>query len=117
MATRGLSRRGRAAYLADAREIDLRQHVLVLAVRKRGMPVAYAQLERKTAGAEIAQVYVAPEYRGRGLGTALTRAAIESAGPVRDLWIQADDEDRSKLLYTRLGFHPAWTTMEFLRLV
>jgi GNAT superfamily N-acetyltransferase len=106
-----------AAFLADAREIDLRQQVLVLAVRERGVPVAYAQLERKKAGAEIAQVYVAPEHRGRGHGTALTRAAIESAGTVRDLWIQADDEDRSKLLYARLGFRPAWTTMEFLRLV
>jgi ribosomal protein S18 acetylase RimI-like enzyme len=65
--------------------------------------------------AEIAQVYVHPEHRGGGLGTALTRAAITAAGPVSDLWIVADDEDRPKELYTRLGFRPAWTCMEFTR--
>ena len=45
----------------------------------------------------------------------MTRAAIEAAGDVRDLWIVADDEDRPKELYARLGFRPAWTTMEFTR--
>ena len=46
----------------------------------------------------------------------MTRAAIEAAGDVRDLWIVADDEDRPKELYARLGFRPAWTAMEFTRL-
>jgi hypothetical protein len=35
---------------------------------------------------------------------------------VCDLWIVADDEDRPKELYARLGFRPAWTAMEFQRL-
>ena len=84
-------------------------------MRERGAPVAFAQLERDGAAAEIAQVYVHPEYRGGGRGTAITRAAIEAASDVRDLWIVADDEDRPKELYARLGFRAAWTTMEFLR--
>ena len=46
----------------------------------------------------------------------MTIAAIAAAGDVRDLWISADDEDRPKELYGRLGFRPAWTAMEFLRL-
>jgi hypothetical protein len=46
----------------------------------------------------------------------MTRAAIEAAGDVGDLWIVADDDDRPKDLYRRLGFRPAWTTMEFTRL-
>ena len=46
----------------------------------------------------------------------MTRAAIEAAGGVRDLWIAADDDDRPKELYARLGFRPAWTEMEFLLL-
>jgi hypothetical protein len=33
-----------------------------------------------------------------------------------DLFICADDEDRPKHLYERLGFRPAWTMTEFLRL-
>jgi hypothetical protein len=28
---------------------------------------------------------------------------------------EAGDEDRPKKLYSRLGFRPAWMTMEFLR--
>jgi hypothetical protein len=55
------------------------------------------------------------EYWNRR-GTAMTRAAIEAAGDARDLWIVADDEGRPKELYARLGFRPAWVTMEFLRL-
>ena len=45
----------------------------------------------------------------------MTRAAIEAAGEVDDLWIVADDEGRPKQLYARLGFRPVWTSTEFLR--
>jgi predicted GNAT family acetyltransferase len=103
------------AYHAQSREVALRRGAQVLVVHERGAPVAFAQLEREGAAAEITQVYVHPEYRGGGRGTAITRAAIEAAGDVRDLWIVADDEDRPKELYARLGFRAAWTTMEFLR--
>jgi hypothetical protein len=46
----------------------------------------------------------------------MTVAAIRAAGDVDDLWIVADDEDRPKELYARLGFRPAWTAVEFMRL-
>jgi GNAT superfamily N-acetyltransferase len=105
-----------AAYHAEAREVALRRGARVLAVREGGVPIAFAQLERDGSTAEVTQVYVHPEYRGGGRGTAMTRAAIEAAGDVRDLWISADDEGRPKQLYARLGFRAAWTAMEFLRL-
>ena len=47
-----------------------------------GSPVAYTQLERLGRAAEIAHVFVHPEHRGAGLGTAVTRAAIEAASGV-----------------------------------
>jgi len=100
----------------EAREVALSRAAQVLAVREGGVPVAFAQLERDGAAAEIAQVYVHPERRGGGLGTAITRAAIEAAGDVDDLWIVADDEDRPKELYARLGFRPAATSIQYLRL-
>ena len=100
---------------AQAREVALRRGVRILAVKDRGRPVAFAQLEHEDASAEITQVYVHPDHRGRGLGAALTRAAIEAAGSVKDLWIAADDEGRAKDVYVRLGFRPAWTTMAFER--
>jgi GNAT superfamily N-acetyltransferase len=81
-----------------------------------GTPVAYAQLERIGRSAEIAQVYVRADHRGRGLGTAVTRAAIAAARDAEDLWIVADDEGRPKQLYARLGFRPEWRAVEALRL-
>ena len=104
-----------SAFFAQAREVDLSQEVEVLAVRERSVPVAFAQLHRRGAAAEITHVYVHPEQRGNLLGTALTRAAIDAAGAVRDLWIVADDEARPKDLYARLGFRPAWASMELTR--
>jgi len=104
-----------SAYHAQAREVAQRREVRVLAVHEAGAPVAFAQLQHDGDAAEITQVYVDPRHRGGGRGTAMTRAAIQAAGDVRDLWIVADDEDRPKELYARLGFRPAWTTMEFTR--
>jgi GNAT superfamily N-acetyltransferase len=102
-------------YPAQAREVAMRRRPQVLAVSEGDAPVAFAQLERDGSAAEVTQVYVLPEHRGAGRGTAITRAAIEAAGDVEDLWIVGDDEDRPKQLYARLGFRPVWKTMEFLR--
>jgi ribosomal protein S18 acetylase RimI-like enzyme len=102
-------------YHAEAREVALRSGAQVLAVMDGRAPVAYAQLERQGATAEITHVYVHPQYRGAGRGTALTRAATDAAGDARDIWIVADDEGRPKELYARLGFRPAWAMTESLR--
>ena len=105
-----------AEYHAQAREVAESRDVRVLAVRDGDdRPIAYAQLERSGTGAEVTQVYVGAEHRGDGRGTAMTAAAILAAGDVTDLWIAADDEDRPKELYARLGFEPAARTMEFTR--
>jgi ribosomal protein S18 acetylase RimI-like enzyme len=101
-------------FFAQAREVALRRDARVLAARDAGAPVGFALLEHEGETAEIAQVFVHPEHRGRGIGTALTRAAIGAAGTVRDLWIVADDEGRPKELYRRLGFRPAWAAVEAL---
>lgn len=103
-------------YHEQAREVAMLRGARVLATRDdAGRPVAFAQLERAGGSAEVTQVYVRPDHRGRGHGTAMTIAAIEAAGEARDLWIAADDEDRPKELYARLGFRPAWTSMEITR--
>ncbi len=102
------------SFREQERAVAEQRNSRVLAVFDDGAPVAFAQLERPGSDAEVAQVYVSPEHRGRGLGTAVTRAAIEMAADAAELWIAADDEDRAKHLYARLGFRPAWTMMQFL---
>ena len=81
-------------------------------MREGGAPVAFAQIERAGDSAEIAQVYVRPEFRGSGRGTSLTAAAIRAAGTVRDLWIVADDEDRPKTSTRGSASAAAWTKLE-----
>lgn len=105
-----------AAFYPHAREVELARGARVLAVLERGVPVAYAQLEEIGDASEVAEVFVTKRLRGRGLGTAVTSSAIAAAGARSDVWICADDEDRPKLLYQRLGFRPVWWVTEFLRL-
>jgi GNAT superfamily N-acetyltransferase len=106
---------GAAAHRAQARTLARRRQVRVLAATEAGVPIGFAELDRDGAVAEITEVFVHPEHRGRGAGAALLRRAIAAASDARDLWICADDEDRPKALYGRLGFRPAWSSMEFLR--
>jgi ribosomal protein S18 acetylase RimI-like enzyme len=105
-----------AGYHAEAKEVAMRCGVHALALRERGEPVAFAELERDGATAEITSVFVHPDYRGAGRGTAVTRAAIEVAADADDIWIVADAEGRAKDIYARLGFRPAWRALELLRL-
>jgi ribosomal protein S18 acetylase RimI-like enzyme len=103
-------------FIDQAREAAERRNAQVLAVREGATPIGYTQLEHHDGSAEIAQVYVHPNHRGRGLGTAITCAAIHAAAGARDLWIVADDEGRPKHLYARLGFEPEWTAIQATRL-
>jgi GNAT superfamily N-acetyltransferase len=105
-----------ATFHRQAREVALKRDARVFAALQDGVAVAFAQLEQRAQDAEISEVYVRRDRRGRGLGTAVTRAAIAAAGDARDLWISADDEGRPKRLYQRLGFRPAAEWMQFLRL-
>jgi GNAT superfamily N-acetyltransferase len=101
----------------QAREIAMLRGAVLLAVLEERSPVGYAQLERDGDSAEVTQVYVHPHYRGRGIGTALTCAAIAASRGERDLWISADQDDRPQRLYARLGFRPVWATIEFNRVL
>ncbi len=105
-------------YRLAAKEVAMAKDPSVLIVRdETGEPIAFTQVQWDGGSAEVNSVYVHPDHRGRGLGTAITTAAIAAAGRAEDLWIVADQEDRAKDLYARLGFRTVWTTIEFLRLV
>ena len=103
-------------YFEEARAVSMARGVEVFAVLEDGEPVAFAELERLGDSAEVASVYVHPDYRGAGLGTAITQAAIEAGRDARDLWIVADADGSARKIYERLGFREAWTLLDFLRL-
>jgi GNAT superfamily N-acetyltransferase len=97
-------------------EVALARGTRVLAMLEGGRPVGFAALDAADEGIEVGAVYVLPDHRGGGRGTALTQAAIAAAGDVPHLWICADADDRPQHLYMRLGFRPVLTTVDYLRL-
>ena len=103
-------------FQAQAREVRLTLGSRVFALNEDGEPVAFAALDVGVDETEVAALYVLRRYRGQGRGTMLTKAVIAAAGGVRDLWICADDQDRPRRLYARLGFRPVVWWTEFLRL-
>jgi GNAT superfamily N-acetyltransferase len=105
-----------AGHQEDAREVAAKRGARVLAPIDDGQPVGFAQIEVHGDGAEITQVYMRPDRRGHGLGTALTSAAIRAGSGAGDLWIFADADDRPQKLYERLGFRPVHTLMQLTRL-
>jgi GNAT superfamily N-acetyltransferase len=106
------------AFHSQLRELALARGDRLLAVCEQGVPVAYAELSDRGHGCEVEEVFVSRAHRGRGLGTAVTTAAIREGLQTRpgDLWICADEEDRAWPLYERLGFRRVWRMMMFLRL-
>ncbi|HEX6654042.1 MAG TPA: GNAT family N-acetyltransferase [Thermoleophilaceae bacterium] len=103
-------------YFEQARAVSEARGVEVFAALDDGVPVAFAEVEWVGDSAEIASVYVHQDHRGRGLGTAITMAAIEAGAGARDLWIVANADGRARQIYERLGFRDAWTVLDFLRL-
>jgi GNAT superfamily N-acetyltransferase len=112
-----ISSRDDTEHFGHAREVALSRGAEVLALHDAGVPIAFTQIEWTGGAAEVSLLYVLPEHRGRGLGTSLVLAGLGAVRGARDVWICADDEDRPKELYKRLGFEPVMTTLEFLRMV
>ncbi len=103
------------SFFDQARDVSQMLGARVLAVHDGETPVAFAQIEFVGGGVDISEVYVRGDHRGRGLGSAVTLAAIRHAREAADIWIGADAEDRPKRLYARLGFRPVTTMMQFTR--
>jgi GNAT superfamily N-acetyltransferase len=62
-------------------------------------------VETHDGGSEVSQMFVHPERRGAGLGSALTARAIGLGADVApDVWICAERDGRPRRLYERLGF-------------
>lgn len=100
-----------ASFNAQAREVAELADVRVLAAVQDGRLVGFAQVETRDGGSEVTQVFVRGEYRGAGIGGALTAQAIRVASDAApQVWICAERDDRPRRLYRRLGFQPVAET-------
>jgi ribosomal protein S18 acetylase RimI-like enzyme len=95
---------------------ELRGSRALIARDAAGAPAGFVTFGAQRGAAEIEQVYVTPDLRGRGMGGALVAAATRAAGGA-ETFIIADDEGDPKRLYERLGFTPVWRQHSFVRLI
>ena len=99
------------AFHAQAREVAELADVCVIAAVEDGRPMGFAQVETHDGGSEVTQVFVRPERRGAGLGSAVTARAIGVAAKAAPMvWISAERDNRPRRLYERLGFRPVVET-------
>ena len=79
---------------------------LVQMVEVDGAPVGWLQVNEGPDAIELAQLYVAPEWQGRGIGSGLVTEVLQRGGatdrPVR-LSVMRNNS-RARALYERLGF-------------
>ncbi|MET0683735.1 MAG: GNAT family N-acetyltransferase [Solirubrobacteraceae bacterium] len=102
---------------AQAREVAELADVQVVAAIEDDRPIGFAQVETHDGGSEVSGVFVHPERRGAGLGSALTSRAIGlGAVAAPDVWICADRDGRPRRLYERLGFYEVVETGVAIRL-
>ncbi|WP_028058827.1 GNAT family N-acetyltransferase [Candidatus Solirubrobacter pratensis] len=105
-----------ALHLESAEAVAARNRNRAFAVLAEDRPIGFvAVFSPPGAGAaEIDQAYVTPAQRGRGIGQRLISGALAAVGHHTN-WIVADDEDRPKRLYQRIGFVPVWRRYSFVR--
>ena len=84
-----------------------------------GEPIAFTRFLAFEGRAEVQNVFVSPDHRGRGLGGGLTAATVAQAlaEGARRVFIVADAFGRPRELYSRLGFRPVWELFEFTRIL
>jgi GNAT superfamily N-acetyltransferase len=115
--------RAEAALLRDARRAafgsDAVDELLALADRqaavgslaavlRNGRPLAWSQVMQGV----INDVFCVPEARGRGLGRAVTVAAMAAGGR----WLMVDDDNAPAIgLYRSLGFEAVGTVLQLTR--
>jgi GNAT superfamily N-acetyltransferase len=105
-----------ALHLESAEVVAARNGDRAFVLRDAGGAFGFCSLFSPpgAGAAEISQAYVTPAHRGRGAGRRLIAGALAASGHETS-WIVADDEDRPKQLYERLGFRAVWTRYTFTR--
>ncbi|MBJ6725185.1 GNAT family N-acetyltransferase [Geomesophilobacter sediminis] len=80
-----------------------------LVYRELGRPVGWCFSIRYGRSGWIANLYLAPRWRGRGIGLELARRALQAlrGAGVENIWLTASEAGRP--IYERLGFLPVDT--------
>jgi ribosomal protein S18 acetylase RimI-like enzyme len=76
-------------------------------IEVEGVAAGRLYVHRGPSDIRIMDIALAPEYRGRGIGTSLLRSLMEEAdASARKLSIHVETNNPARSLYDRLGFEP-----------
>jgi predicted N-acetyltransferase YhbS len=90
----------------DAVELSIANSAAVLGAYDGDRLIGFGRtVSDGVAVAYLADVFVLPEYRGRGIGSELVRALVTSDGWSGLRWLLRTDDAHD--LYSRFGFTPA----------
>jgi ribosomal protein S18 acetylase RimI-like enzyme len=79
-------------------------------IEVEGQPAGRLYVHRGNSDIRIMDIAVAPEFRGRGVGTALVEQLLaEAASSGRSVSIHVEMNNAARSLYERLGFVPEGT--------
>jgi ribosomal protein S18 acetylase RimI-like enzyme len=77
-------------------------------IEVEGSPAGRLYVHRGPSDIRIMDIALAPEFRGRGIGTELLKGLMEEAdASSRKLSIHVEQNNPARSLYDRLGFEPA----------
>lgn len=96
----------------DVQELLLRRSARVVGLYHRGSQVGFCRaVTDGVTAVYLADVYVLPDHRGRGLGEELVREMIERGPYARNTWLLHTQDMHP--LYRKLGFgDPSYKVME-----
>lgn len=83
------------------------EHSLFLVAEEGERIVGFANYStvKEDGSAELAAIYLHPQYQGKGIGSALLKRGIEELSGVRSVWINVEKENWSGLsFYAAKGF-------------
>jgi ribosomal protein S18 acetylase RimI-like enzyme len=80
-------------------------HATFDVVELRGRPVGRLYVDRQSYEIRIIDIAMLPEFRGRGIGSAVLRAVLEQpAAAERPVTLHVEIGNHARRLYERLGF-------------
>ena len=72
-------------------------------VLANGIKAGYYRLSPENGSTELDDLYIMPEFRGRGIGTAVLQRCISEAESALFLYVFTENQDAINL-YSRMGF-------------
>ncbi|MBT2575788.1 GNAT family N-acetyltransferase [Bacillus sp. ISL-51] len=90
-----------SAYHDEMMERRIEQSLLLAAEAADGTIAGFANFSPVQEGgkAELAAIYIDPDYQGNGIGTALLKEGIQKSGGIKELYVHVKKENQAGMSF------------------